>query len=45
MRTPRRRPGSTVDSLSYSYRGTNASIRRNRIGVTSLLFGITTGLS
>jgi hypothetical protein len=45
MTSPRRRPGFTVDPLSYSYRETNASIWRNRIGVTSLLFSITMGLS
>jgi hypothetical protein len=45
MATPRRRPESTVDPLSYSYRETNGSIWRNRIGVTSLLFSIAMGAS
>ena len=45
MAGPRHRPGFTVDPLSYSYRETNGSIRRNRIGVTSLLFSVTMGLS
>ena len=40
-----RRPDFGVDPISYSYRETNASIWRNRIGVTSLLFSVTMGLS
>ncbi|GAA4756098.1 hypothetical protein GCM10025783_31770 [Amnibacterium soli] len=40
-----RRPGFSVDPISYSYRETNASIWRNRIGVTSMLFTVTMGLS
>ena len=31
--------------VSYSYRETPADVRRNRIGVTSLLFGIAMGAS
>lgn len=45
MATPPRRAGFTVDPLSYSYRETNGSIWRNRVGVTSLLFGIAMGAS
>jgi hypothetical protein len=45
MPRPRRRPGFTVDPLSYSYRETNGSIWRNRIGVTSLLFSVAMGAS
>ena len=45
MRPHRRRPDVTVDPLSYSYRETNASIWRNRVGMTSLLFSVTMGLS
>jgi hypothetical protein len=45
MARSRRRAGFTIDPLSYSYRETNGSIWRNRIGTTSLLFTIAMGAS